>query len=31
MMKTLNWLLNWYLENCNGDWEHSSSPTMYLS
>ncbi|WP_315792460.1 immunity 53 family protein [Paenibacillus sp. BIC5C1] len=23
MMNTLKWLQNWYLENCNGDWEHS--------
>lgn len=23
MMNTLNWLQNWYLENCNGVWEHS--------
>lgn len=22
-MNTLKWLQNWYLENCNGDWEHS--------
>ncbi len=28
-MDTINWLQDWYKQNCDGDWEHSYGINIY--
>jgi hypothetical protein len=29
LMDTINWLQDWYKQNCDGDWEHSYGINIY--